>query len=105
MVDDVLRFMRTDGVPAALRNLASDAFPDGRQRLVLRNVVASAVVPVQVIWGETDRIIPSAQSLGLPASVTVHLIGSAGHMAHLEQAGRVNGLLSSFMAAADAVEH
>jgi pyruvate dehydrogenase E2 component (dihydrolipoamide acetyltransferase) len=102
MVDDVLRFMRTDGVSAALRGLANDAFPGGKQRLVLRAQLASAAVPVQIIWGEVDRIIPSPHHRGLPASVTVHLIGAAGHMAHLEQAGRVNELLSDFMAAADA---
>ena len=104
MVDDVLRFMRTDGVPAALRGLASNVFPGGKQRLVLREAVASAVVPIQIIWGEADRIVPSSQSRGLPPSVAVHFIGAAGHMAHLEQAGRVNGLLADFMAAADALK-
>jgi pyruvate dehydrogenase E2 component (dihydrolipoamide acetyltransferase) len=102
MVDDVLRFMRGDGVPAALRSLAENAFPEGKQRLQLRDVVASAAVPVQIIWGEADRIIPSSQSQGLAPNATVHLLGSAGHMAHLEQAGRVNELLADFMAAADA---
>ena len=101
MVDGVLRFMRTDGVPAALRSLANNVFPDGQQRLVLRDVVASATVPVQIIWGESDRIIPSSQSRGLPGNVSVHLIEGAGHMAHLEQAVRVNRLLEKFMVRAD----
>jgi pyruvate dehydrogenase E2 component (dihydrolipoamide acetyltransferase) len=102
MVDDVLRFMRGDGVPAALQGLADNAFPEGKQRLQLRDVVASAAVPVQIIWGEADHIIPSSQSQGLAPNATVHLVGAAGHMAHLEQAGRVNELLADFMAAADA---
>ena len=102
MVDDVLRFMRGDGVPGALRGLADNAFPGGQQRLLLRDVAAAAVMPVQVIWGEADRIIPSSQSQGLAPNVAVHRIDGAGHMAHLEQAGRVNELLADFMAAADA---
>ncbi len=104
MADDVLRFMRTDGVPAALRSLADNAFPNGQQRLVLRDVVVSTTAPVQVIWGESDRIIPISQLGGLPANVSVHRIERAGHMAHLEQAGRVNELLQKFMAGADGPE-
>jgi pyruvate dehydrogenase E2 component (dihydrolipoamide acetyltransferase) len=101
MVDDVLRFMRADGVPAALRGLADDAFPGGTQRLVLRDVAAASVVPVQVIWGEQDRIIPDAHSRGLPPGIPVHIIPAAGHMVHLEQANRVNALLAAFLADAE----
>jgi len=101
MVDDVLRFMRTDGVPAALRGLAKDAFPDGKQRLVLRDVAAAAAVPVQVIWGQQDRVIPDTHSRDLPQSIHVHLIESAGHMVHLEQANRVNSLLAAFLSNAE----
>jgi pyruvate dehydrogenase E2 component (dihydrolipoamide acetyltransferase) len=101
MVDDVLRFMRTDGVPAALRGLASNAFPGGRQRLVLRDIVEASAVPVQVIWGEQDRIIPDAHGAGLPPRISVHLIAAAGHMVHLEQANRVNALLAAFLSHAE----
>ncbi len=97
MIDDVLRFMRTDGVPAALRALAGNAFPGGRQRLALRDVAASSPVPVQVIWGDQDRIIPATQSRDLPAGIDVHVIDAAGHMVHLEQANRVNALLADFL--------
>ena len=102
MVDDVLRFLRTDGVPAALRALALDAFPDGRQRLLLRDVIDSAAVPVHIIWGEADRIIPSVHSQGLAAQVRVSILPKTGHMAHLEQAGQINEWLAGTMTAADA---
>jgi pyruvate dehydrogenase E2 component (dihydrolipoamide acetyltransferase) len=102
MADDVLRFMRTDGVPAALRALAEDAFPDGRQRLTLREVIGTGKVPVQIIWGEADRIIPSGHAAGLESSAKVHVLPGVGHMAYLEQAGRVNELLTQFMATIDA---
>jgi pyruvate dehydrogenase E2 component (dihydrolipoamide acetyltransferase) len=101
MADDVLRFMRMDGVPAALRALAENAFPGGRQRLALREVIAAGKVPVQVIWGEEDRIIPSGHAAGLEPSARVHIVPGAGHMAYLEQAGRVNDFLNQFMAAND----
>jgi pyruvate dehydrogenase E2 component (dihydrolipoamide acetyltransferase) len=101
MVDDVLRFMRIDGVPAALRGLASNAFPGGRQRLVLRDIAEAMTVPVQVIWGEQDRIIPAAHGAGLPPGISVHLLAAAGHMVHLEQANRVNALLAAFLSHAE----
>lgn len=104
MADDVLRFMRTDGVPAALRALAEDAFPDGRQRLTLREVIGTGKVPVQIIWGEADRIIPSGHAAGLESSAKVHVLPGVGHMAYLEQAGRVNELLTQFMATIDAAQ-
>ena len=102
MVDDVLRFMRADGVPQALRSLAADAFPGGRQRLVLRDLVASCAAPVQVIWGAEDRIIPAAHAQSLPAGVPVHVIPAAGHMVHLEQANRVDALLAAFLSRLEA---
>jgi pyruvate dehydrogenase E2 component (dihydrolipoamide acetyltransferase) len=101
MVDNVLRFMRTDGVPAALRGLANNAFPGGKQRLVLRDVAAALVAPLQVICGEQDRIIPHAHSRGLPPGTPVHLIAAAGHMVHLEQANRVNTVLAAFLSHAE----
>ena len=104
MVDDVLRFMRGDGVPAALRSLAGDAFPDGRQRLVLRDVIASTAAPVQIIWGEEDGIIPCTHSKGLAAQATVRILPNSGHMAHLEKAGLVNEWLAQVMMAADSRE-
>jgi pyruvate dehydrogenase E2 component (dihydrolipoamide acetyltransferase) len=104
MVDDVLRFMRGDGVPAALRSLAGDAFPGGRQRLVLREVIASAAAPVQIIWGEKDAIIPSTHSKDLAARAAVRLLPNVGHMAHLETSGLVNEWLAQAMMAADSLE-
>lgn len=101
MVEDVLRFMRGDGVPAALRSLAGDAFPGGRQRLVLREVIESAAAPVQILWGEADRIIPSAHSKGLTPRATVRLLPDTGHMAHLERAGVVNEWLAQAVSAAE----
>ncbi|MBS0395716.1 MAG: acetoin dehydrogenase dihydrolipoyllysine-residue acetyltransferase subunit [Proteobacteria bacterium] len=101
MVDDVLRFMRTDGVPAALRQLAEDVFPGGHQRMALRGVLETTAIPCQLIWGEQDRVIPCTQAAGLPSTVVVHTIADAGHMPHMEHAGRVTALLASFIAAAD----
>ncbi|MCP4327920.1 MAG: acetoin dehydrogenase dihydrolipoyllysine-residue acetyltransferase subunit [Alphaproteobacteria bacterium] len=96
MVQDVLRFKRMDGVPAALRAIADDNFPDGRQSHVLRGRIGDIECPVQLIWGRRDGIIPASQADGLPAQIRVHMIDDAGHMAHMEQAAMVNRIIAEF---------
>jgi pyruvate dehydrogenase E2 component (dihydrolipoamide acetyltransferase) len=93
MVEDVLRYKRLDGVPATLAKIAAEWFPDGKQRTDLRDAVAQLKIPVQIIWGRDDRIIPVAHAEALAAKLPVHIIEEAGHLPHMEKAGEVNRLL------------
>lgn len=85
MIDGVLKNKRLDGATEALLAIAAAAFRDGRQMRTYGDLLDAAPVPVQVVWGEEDRIIPSAQSDQLPAGVPLRRIEGAGHMAHLER--------------------
>lgn len=94
MVDASLEYKRLDGVPEALAALMGSMLEaDGRQRGGLRETLASLAMPVQVIWGTQDAIIPVSQAEGLPANVVVHRIEGAGHMPQMEAAGEVNRLI------------
>jgi pyruvate dehydrogenase E2 component (dihydrolipoamide acetyltransferase) len=93
MVEDVLRYKRLDGVPATLAKIAAEWFPDGKQRTDLRDAVAQLKIPVQIIWGRDDRIIPVAHADALAAKLPVHIIEEVGHLPHMEKAGEVNRLL------------
>ena len=93
MVEDVLRYKRLDGVPAILARLSEEWFPGGKQRADLHDVIADLKVPVQIIWGREDRIIPVAHAEALAPRVPVHIIEEAGHLPHMEKAGEVNRLL------------
>ena len=62
MVEDVLRYKRLDGVAPALETIAHAWFPDGRQTVDLVAAVSALAMPVQVIWGRDDRIIPVAHA-------------------------------------------
>jgi pyruvate dehydrogenase E2 component (dihydrolipoamide acetyltransferase) len=95
MVEDVLKYKRLDGVAGALEAIAGAVFPDGRQAVVLAERLSELAVPTQVIWGKHDRIVPPAHAEGLPPKVAVHMIGNAGHMAHMEAAGEVNRLIGA----------
>jgi pyruvate dehydrogenase E2 component (dihydrolipoamide acetyltransferase) len=97
MVEDVLRYKRLDGVPAALTKIAEAWFPGGRQSLDLRERVAALSLPVQIIWGREDRIIPVSNAEALAARLPVHIIEQAGHLPHMEHAGEVNRLIKRFI--------
>ena len=101
MVEDMLRQQRMDGGPEARRTIARACFPGGCQRTVLRHTLTGATVPVQVLWGRADSIVPPAHADGLPPAVAVHRVDGAGHMPHVEQAGAVNRRLLDFMRAAE----
>jgi pyruvate dehydrogenase E2 component (dihydrolipoamide acetyltransferase) len=99
MVEDVLRYKRLDGVSAALTKIAEGWFPAGRQSLNLAGQIATLSLPVQIIWGREDRIIPVAHAEALAARLPVHINEQAGHLPHMEKAGEVNRLIARFVEA------
>jgi pyruvate dehydrogenase E2 component (dihydrolipoamide acetyltransferase) len=98
MVEDVLRYKRLDGVSAALARVAEAWFAGGRQLLDLTDRMTALQIPVQLIWGREDRIIPFAHAEALAARFPVHIIEQAGHLPHMEKAGEVNRLVKGFIA-------
>ena len=97
MVEDVLRYKRLDGVSAALARIAEAWFAGGRQLFDLTGRIATLAMPVQLIWGREDRIIPVAHAEALASRFPVHIIEQAGHLPHMEKAGEVNRLVRSFI--------
>jgi pyruvate dehydrogenase E2 component (dihydrolipoamide acetyltransferase) len=97
MIEEVLRYKRLDGVEAALNRIAGDNFAGGRQALELTGRLSELTVPVQVIWGKDDRILPVSHAQGLPASLPVTVLDGAGHMVHMEKAAEVNQKLLAFI--------
>jgi pyruvate dehydrogenase E2 component (dihydrolipoamide acetyltransferase) len=95
MVDEVLRYKRLDGVQDALRAVADSLFAGGhqRERLDLEGVD----VPVLVVWGEHDQVIPAAHAEAAPGRADVHVLDGAGHSPHMESASRVNELVARFL--------
>lgn len=93
MIEDVLRYKRLDGVTAALETIARAWFPDGRQAVNIVADVMALDLPVQVIWGRDDRIIPSHHADAVAARADIHLLDNAGHLPHMEKTGEVNRLI------------
>jgi pyruvate dehydrogenase E2 component (dihydrolipoamide acetyltransferase) len=97
MIEDVLKFKRLDGVESALNRIVAESFAGGRQALELRARLAELRVPVQVIWGRQDRILPVSHAEGLPGTMPVYVLDDAGHMAHMEKAAEVNEQIRRFI--------
>lgn len=95
MIDDILKFKRLDGVSEALTKI-KDSFIDANQQTCnLRSHLAELEIPVNVIWGSADRIVPASQADNLPPNVVVTVLDGFGHLVQLEAAGDVNKLLGS----------
>ena len=96
MVEDLLRYKRLDGVQAALEAIAAEWFPNGVQREGIGELAAHLPMPVQLIWGRDDRIIPVAQGEALATRLPLHILEAAGHLPHMEKAAEVNRLIAEF---------
>ena len=101
MVDEVIRFKRLDGAEAALRKVRAALAEGDRQRGSLRDVLDGAAVPVLVVWGEADRILPAKHADGLPEGVEVLRLPDTGHLPHMERAGEVNAAIGGHLAKAE----
>ncbi len=53
--------------------------------------------PIQIMWGDHDRLIPMPPPHRLPPFAPVHLIAGAGHLPHLEAPAAVLAHLKDFL--------
>ena len=99
LVNDVMKFKRLDGVDEALRKIADNLFPDGKQADVpdLSNVE----VPMLVVWGSEDKIVPVSHAQNVPDHARVEILDNVGHMPQMEGAGQVNRLIGEFLDSQD----
>ncbi len=96
LVEDLLKYKRLDGVGAALGALAQGSFPEGRQQTFPAGALAKLGLPVLVVWGAEDRIIPAAHAARATSAKT-EVIEGAGHMVQMEAAARVNALIKAHL--------
>jgi pyruvate dehydrogenase E2 component (dihydrolipoamide acetyltransferase) len=97
LVDEVLRYKRLDGVEDALRTLQAGLFDEGDQPRVLAAELDNKGVPLLLIWGERDQVIPAAHAQAAPQGTRVQILPDAGHSPHMEAAGEVNRLVADHL--------
>jgi pyruvate dehydrogenase E2 component (dihydrolipoamide acetyltransferase) len=96
LLEDTLKYKRLDGVESALQTIASQFCPHGRQEILLREHLSQLSIPILVLWGAEDRILPVSHAHDLPANVRTEILPRYGHMLHMEAASKVNSIIRSF---------
>jgi len=76
-------------------------FADGTQTFEIRSSIASLAMPVRLIFGAEDRVIPASHAHGLPGKVGVHIFAGCGHMPQIEERAAVLQILKECAAAAN----
>lgn len=69
----------------AMAAFAENFFTDGTQTISIIDDLTSLEIPVRVIFGKQDRILPFKHSRNLPDNVALHAFEACGHMPHLEK--------------------
>jgi len=78
---------------AGLAAMAARLLPDGTQAESLRARLEGLVIPVKLLWGTLDRVLPIHQATGLPANVALHTLAGIGHLPQIEAAPLVAALV------------
>jgi pyruvate dehydrogenase E2 component (dihydrolipoamide acetyltransferase) len=95
-----------EGLSQSLRQAADPARVAALQKLMRQSMIhrlahANSVmspegfdwsqirVPLTLMWGDHDRLIPLPEARRLPPSAPVHIIDGAGHLPHMEASGAV----------------
>ncbi|MEN5299512.1 acetoin dehydrogenase dihydrolipoyllysine-residue acetyltransferase subunit [Brucella sp. TWI559] len=76
-------------------------FADGTQTFDVRSSIATLAMPVRLIFGAQDRVIPVAHAHGLPGKVGVHIFAGCGHMPQIEERAAVLQIFKECAAAAN----
>lgn len=86
---------------AAQAGIAEHLCADGTQTFDIRSSLAGLHIPVRLIFGAQDRVIPVAHAHGLPGAIGVNVFQKCGHMPQLEQRDAVLRIISECSKAAN----
>lgn len=89
------------GARDALLEVFDGMVGDGRQGVVDRQALAGLPMPIKVVWGTQDRILPTRQAHRLPGTIAVHVFEGVGHMVPLEVPGETLRLVRENVAAGE----
>lgn len=84
---------RRPGAVEALETIV-EAIIDGEvQKVLPRNKLAELPMPVKMLWGAQDRVLPTRQAHRLPGTVATHVFERVGHMLQVEIPREVTRLI------------
>jgi len=95
MLNEILKFLRIDNVQTTLSKIQNEIIINGEQKNNLIDEINSIKIPVCVVWGKEDQIIPSNHHQVLNNKIKIIIEKDCGHMAHIEKPSVVNDAISS----------
>lgn len=101
LVEEMLKYKRVDGVPQALAAISDDLIANGKQRHQIAGSLETLDLPLLVVWGAEDQVLPATQAEAAPDSARVEVLANVGHSPHVEAAGLTALLSEHLNAAAD----
>ncbi|PVB61546.1 alpha/beta fold hydrolase [Labrenzia sp. 011] len=81
------------GAAVTLQAVADEIIDGDVQKTLPRGELAALPLPIKVIWGTQDRVLPTRQAHKLPGIVATHIFERVGHMVHLEIPREVTRLI------------
>ena len=82
---------------AGIETMITANFTGQRQRFDYTGAARDLHVPVHLIWGRQDRIIPVEHGEALADARPVHIFDRCGHMPNVEMADRFNALVAEIL--------
>jgi pimeloyl-ACP methyl ester carboxylesterase len=99
LVNQLYQQRMQPGAREALVATADAAFNDGKQLIDLRDILERLNVPVLVVWGVADAVIPvtHAQEAERTPLSRLEVFADCGHCPHIERADAFNQLARAFL--------
>lgn len=92
-VEAAVAMRRAPGQAEALARLAERITPDGRQGAIPREALAGLEMPVAIVWGDVDNVLPPFHATSLPPAFALHRVAGIGHMLPREAPELVAGII------------
>lgn len=79
-VQHLVEMRARPGQTEKLMEVAAAITAGDRQGAIPRDAIATLAMPVMVVWGTDDNVVPYSQAEGLPSGFLIHHVLEVGHM-------------------------
>jgi pimeloyl-ACP methyl ester carboxylesterase len=100
-IDEMYAARNAPGADIAVKAIAANAFTRRGQNLVLADRISELEVPLLVIWGELDRVIPARHAVATAAlqpTAWLEIMEGVGHVPQVEAAPAFAALVNRWLA-------
>jgi len=100
-IDDMHAARTSPGADEAVKAIAGNAFSRQGQNLVLINRLDELEVPLLIVWGEFDRVIPSRHAVAAIAAqptAWLEIMADVGHVPQVEAAPAFAAIVNRWLA-------